>query len=131
MNWERPISCRCPVRARLPTDDQGGDLTRMTPCLRYRISRALLASNPIERREGPCFPLEIAGCRTAGSTHLKKGVEVSDKPYASTSSRRFELRDEFIGLTRHNLRAQKELRWRALQIEGLMGLRVAVVFTVT
>ena len=76
---------------------------------------------PIERREGPRFPLEIAGCRTAGRTHLKNGVEVSDKPYASTSSRRFELRDEFIGLTRHNLRAQKELRWRAVQYEGFLG----------
>jgi hypothetical protein len=57
---ERPISCRWPVKARLATDDQGGDLTRMTPCLHCEISRALLASNPMERREGPCFPLEIA-----------------------------------------------------------------------
>jgi len=32
----------------------------MTPWIRYEISRALLASNPMERREGPCFPLEIA-----------------------------------------------------------------------
>ena len=32
----------------------------MAPCLRCKISRGLLASNPMERREGPCFPLEIA-----------------------------------------------------------------------
>ena len=37
-----------------------GYLTAMTPSICCNTSRALLASDPIERREGSCFPLGIA-----------------------------------------------------------------------
>ena len=40
--------------------DDGGDLTPLASGIGYETSRALLASNPIERRGGPCFPPGIA-----------------------------------------------------------------------
>jgi len=47
--------CRC-VRG----SGGRGDLTRLASGICYKTSRALLASNPIERRGGPCFPPGVA-----------------------------------------------------------------------
>ena len=46
---------------------QKGHWTKTATRRSCNTSRALLASNPIERREGPCFPLEIAALSLVAS----------------------------------------------------------------
>ena len=59
-------------------------------------------------------------CGTAICAPLKQGSEDRDKPLSSTSPPRFEVPDEYVGLTKHNLSDQMELRGVHWNVKGMV-----------